>query len=128
MVLFFSTTDSSGQTKIRALLVEDDLGSRTAMARILEMLGYDVTGVTTVAEGIKAVEHLPDCLILDLMLPDGNGMEILRHIRQQALPIRVAVLTGADRPMIEDARRLAPDALFTKPVDLTKLLSWMQAA
>ena len=95
MMLFFSTTDSQGQIKTRTLIVEDDLGSRTAMARILEMMGCQVSGVATVAEGIKAIEHLPDCLILDLMLPDGNGMEILRHIRQQALPIRVAILTGA---------------------------------
>ena len=62
------------------------------------------------------------------MLPDGSGMEILRRIRAEQLPIRVAILTGADKPMVDQARQLEPDALFSKPIDLSRLLTWLNAA
>ena len=128
-MILFLTTDSSGNTRLRTLVVEDDATSRDALLRILGMLGYEAAGATTVAEGLQAaLTTRPACLILDLMLPDGNGMEILRRIRAENLPIRVAVLTGADRPMVEQAAQLRPDALFTKPVDLTQLLTWLKAA
>jgi DNA-binding response OmpR family regulator len=123
---FLSRDEGSSPTKTRTLIVEDDLTSRDAMLRILKMLGIEAEAAPTLREGLEALDRNPGALILDLMLPDGNGMEILRRIRQQKLPIRVAVLTGADRPMVEQANLLRPDALFTKPVDLTRLLTWLR--
>lgn len=128
MILFLSRTDAAPAVQLDTLIVEDDPSSRDALLRILSMLGFTVQGVSTLADGLRALDRLPTSLILDLMLPDGNGMEILRRIRAQRLPIRVAVLTGADRPMIEQATLLQPDALFTKPIDLSRLLTWLRAA
>lgn len=128
MILFLASPDPQGRTRIRALVVEDDTASRESMVRIFKMLGIEAVGAINVAEGLKALEQQPEALILDLMLPDGSGLDILRRIREAKLPIRVAVLTGADKPMIQEAEQLKPDALFTKPVDLTKLLNWLRAA
>lgn len=115
-------------TKPRLLIVEDDTSSRDALSRIFEMLGYEITAAPNLADARRQLQHYPKYLILDLMLPDGNGMDILRQIRDQKLPIQVAVVTGADKPMIAQAQSLHPDALFTKPLDVTALIHWLKSA
>jgi DNA-binding NarL/FixJ family response regulator len=67
-------------------------------------------------------------VILDLALPDGNGVEILRHIRHSFSPIKVAVLTGSqDYSSVGTAIMLKPDAFFLKPVEPTELMSWLNS-
>ncbi len=116
-------------TPLRTLVVEDDASSRNALQAILRILGHQVSTATTVGEALHLLgaraDELPETLLLDLMLPDGNGMEVLQQIRKRALAIRVAVLSGADKPMLEAARALNPDAVFAKPVDAPRLLAWL---
>ena len=131
MLLAMHSAGRTG-TKNSTLIVEDDAASRTALSSILTILGHAVASVGTVGEALRLVEAeagpLPGTVLLDLMLPDGNGMEVLRQIRLRKLPVRVAILTGADRPMIEEARALGPDMVFTKPVDAPRLLQWLHEA
>ena len=71
-----------------------------------------------------------DCkrVILDLNLPDGRGTELLRQIRDENLPIKVAVTTGvSDRLLLAEVSMLQPDAFFVKPVNLMELMSWMKS-
>jgi DNA-binding NarL/FixJ family response regulator len=64
----------------------------------------------------------PDCLVLDLALPDGNGEDILKRIRQRGLRTRVAVCTGNSDPhRLEVVRSMRPEGLLYKPVDLAEL-------
>jgi CheY-like chemotaxis protein len=128
MIILLAASGATETTKLRALIVEDDTQSRESMVKIFKMLGIETISAASVSEGLLALDQLPQALVLDLMLPDGNGIQILKHIREKQLPIRVAILTGADKPMIADAQRWNPDVLFTKPVDLPKLLSWLKAA
>ena len=70
----------------------------------------------------------PDSVILDLRLPDGSGLAVLRHIRDLQLPVDVAVVSGAtDDDMLAEAALMRPDALFTKPADLTEVVAWLRA-
>jgi CheY-like chemotaxis protein len=115
---------------MRTLIVEDDVSSRNALSSILTILGHEVAAAGTVADARKLLDAvpqhaLPATILLDLMLPDGNGMDLLKDIRARKLPIRVAILTGADLPMIEQARQHRPDEVFTKPVDAPRLLQWL---
>lgn len=65
-------------------------------------------------------------VVLDLMLPDGNGIELLKLIRALKLPVRVAVTTATyDPELIADIRTLHPDRIFQKPVPIMELLDWI---
>jgi CheY-like chemotaxis protein len=84
---------------LRVLVVEDDPSSRRALTSLLKLNGFHATDVATGAEAIECLSEPPLCVLLDLMLPDGNGSAVLDHIRRHRLPIRVAVTSGAaDRP------------------------------
>jgi DNA-binding response OmpR family regulator len=106
------------------LIVEDDCWTRTALARILQYKGWDVAVAGTVALGLELVmQSSPDCVILDLLLPDGNGEIILRQVRESKLPTRVVVCTSIFEPgRLEGVRKLQPDALFVKPIDVEEML------
>jgi DNA-binding response OmpR family regulator len=114
-------------TKNCALIVEDDPDSREWLEKLLRRFGYDSACVGTLA---GAFERLGSCccVILDLALPDGNGADILRRIRHDNLPIKVAVVTGSqDYSSVGTAIMLKPDAFFIKPVEPSELISWLDS-
>ena len=118
-------------TSRRTLLVEDDPDTCEALTRILTRRGYEVDCANSVRQALAKLDgarfdEAPESIVLDLMLPDGSGVELLRHVRQSGLPVRVAVATGAgDTDLMSDAILLKPDAFFTKPIDATELVSWL---
>ena len=115
-------------TARRALVVEDHGPSRDALRRLLRALGYEVDGVATVAEGHALLDSTA-FLFLDLRLSDGDGIALLRRIREEELPVRVAVITGsANEQMLSDVRQFHPDALFIKPIDFGDLVKWLEEA
>ena len=64
-----------------------------------------------------------DCIILDLMLPDGDGVGLLQEIRARQLPVRVLVTTAVSDPKrVQHVRSLAPEKMLRKPIDLAELL------
>ena len=112
----------------RVLVVEDDITSRNALMKLLTHFGWHTTPAGTVAEALEGLSASPDCVILDLMLPDGNGTSVLDQIRSSSLPIRVAIATGAhDRTILDEVTRLGPDVVFKKPLDFQRLISWLKA-
>jgi len=106
----------------RILIVEDHAPTRNLLRSILARKGHEVTVAETMAEGLALLEFLPDCVVLDLDLPDGPGETVLRRVREQNLSIRVAVSSGCD-----DATRwgivraLDPDAVLMKPIQVADL-------
>jgi DNA-binding response OmpR family regulator len=113
--------------KCRALVVEDDALTHASLRRMLETCGHEVEAVGTVAE---AYPRLADsgCVVVDLQLPDGCGIDVLRYVRERHLPVRVAINTGcADQTLLREVRALRPDALFIKPFNPEKLLAWIAA-
>ena len=78
-----------------------------------------VSEAGTVAEGLTKldVEPEPCFLILDLMLPDGDGIAVLEAVRQKGLRTLVAVCTGSvDLARLKAVAELRPDAMFPKPI------------
>src|SRR5438132_89627 len=63
----------SGSMPRRVLIVEDHVASRVVLARLFSQAGWRVTEVGTLAKGLAALDPPPDCIVLDLILPDGRG-------------------------------------------------------
>jgi len=107
------------------LLIEDNPGFADGLRQNLEFDGYRVTvaGDVAASSGALAADP-PDLIILDLMLPDGNGYDVLRTIRERDSVTPVLLLTA----LAEEAHkvrgfRLGADDYVTKPFGLLELLA-----
>ncbi|MFN8636272.1 MAG: response regulator transcription factor [Chloroflexota bacterium] len=120
--------DAPSATRQTILLVDDDPSISGMVAEILEMEGYAVTSASTGAEAEAAVERVrPDLVILDIMLPDADGLMLCaRLLSQWAAP--VIMLSGSRR---ESDRilslRLGADDFIAKPFDTFELVARVQA-
>jgi DNA-binding response OmpR family regulator len=103
------------------LVVDDDRTTRFLLRAIFTQMGWEVAVAGSVTAGLSRLDPPPDALILDLSLPDGSGTEILRRIRRDRLPTRVAVTTGHDPDSLGHVAELRPEALLQKPVSLDEL-------
>ena len=80
---------------ITVLIVEDDNISRSALSWLLKELGFQSIAVGDLAAAREVLGRItPHIMILDLILPDGNGIDLLAEIRNARRPIMVAVVTG----------------------------------
>lgn len=105
------------------LVVEDDPRVSGALELLLSRRGWEVVSVTGVRPAMKALGDGFDWIVLDLMLPDGEGVQVLRTVREQNLDVRVVVTTGTSDPDRLDAvRALKPHALLQKPLTFAQLL------
>src|SRR5687767_4674040 len=105
--------------RLRVLIVEDDPHSRKALATLFRRSGWRPIQAATVAEGVAGLDPAPDCAVLDLRLPDGDGEAILRKIRRESIPVRVvAVVSGESDPSrLGEVAELKPDLMVRKPID-----------
>ena len=112
----------------RALIVEDDPITRTMLADYFAREGYQAAAVSSLAEAREALSRYPvDFLLLDIMLPDGDGIEFAREIRRGSA-VGIIFVTNRNR----DADRIlgleaAGDDYVTKPINLRELLARVRA-
>ena len=114
-------------TKI--LLVEDDESIRLGLRYYLEQESYQVLENSTVKEAIRTVEDDPeiDLILLDLNLPDGNGFDLFRTIKEKH-DIPVIFLTANDLEVsIVMGLDMGADDYITKPFKARELISRMKA-
>jgi two-component system chemotaxis response regulator CheY len=98
------------------LIIEDDFATRYLLNRLVRQSGRRAVGASTVAAGLSLLATEPDCVVLDLDLPDGDGETILRAVRDRFLDCRVVVCSGVgDQERLRRVRSLSPDAVLTKP-------------
>jgi two-component system KDP operon response regulator KdpE len=115
----------SGQ---RVLVVDDEPQILRALRTTLRGAGYDVETADT-AEGalVSAAAHPPEAVILDLVLPDGNGTEVARELRTwSSAPIIVLSAVGEEHQKIE-ALDAGADDYVTKPFGVDELLARLRA-
>jgi diguanylate cyclase (GGDEF)-like protein len=113
----------------RVLVVDDDLGLRGLLRTTLEAIELDVREAATAAQARAAIaaEH-PDLIILDVGLPDTDGLEFCRELKSDArtTDIAVAILTGADIGTSDAARAASADGFLRKPFSPLELLAVAQ--
>lgn len=79
----------------RVLVVEDELDTVFLLKQILRMAGFNVLSATTGREALlKAAEQEPDLVLLDLMMPEMDGWEILDHLRQMIDKVPVIIVSA----------------------------------
>ncbi|MEQ0563355.1 response regulator transcription factor [Amycolatopsis sp. NEAU-NG30] len=111
---------------VRVLLVEDDAGVAGALAESLHARGHPVTLAGRGADALHRHRDA-DLVLLDLGLPDLDGLDVLRKIRAVS-PVPVIVLTArGDERSVVRGLRLGADDYLTKPVRLAELLARMDA-
>jgi DNA-binding response OmpR family regulator len=109
---------------IPILLIEDDLSLSGSLSQFLTENGYRTISCTTVRRGWELVNStMPRVLLLDLNLPDGSGLDLLRKIAQNHLPVRVVVMTAFDLHHVRPVHTNGSLAgWLTKPVNPLELL------
>jgi DNA-binding response OmpR family regulator len=90
-------------------------------------MGFAVSEAGTVADAIAGLEQAPQWVLLDLMLPDGSGLNVLRKVRSDQIAARVCIITGCDSAMLRAARLEGAEHTFTKPLDVARLMTVMCA-
>jgi two-component system, OmpR family, KDP operon response regulator KdpE len=113
----------------RVLVVDDEPPIVRAVAANLRARGFQAQTASSGAVALSAVElEQPDCIVLDLGLPDLNGLEVLRRLRSwTAVP--VVVLTAADSEHDKvTAFQLGADDYVTKPFSMVELMARVQVA
>jgi DNA-binding response OmpR family regulator len=114
------------QTSGEVLVVDDDASIRTLLAFVFHDEGYDVAEAADGREALEVLRRSPPALmILDLMMPEVDGVAVLRTRREQALAAGTRILVLTAKTETQDAVwcwELGADEYLTKPVDPDRLL------
>ena len=110
----------------RILVVEDDADNRRIVAKVLTGEGYEVIEVATGAEAVAAVhQQRPDLILLDIMMPQMSGMEVLDRLRANPATAGVPVILVTAKDQDEDllaGYKYGADYYITKPFSAKQLL------
>ena len=113
--------DTTKANAIRVLLVDDDADFTNVLRKRLARRGLLVRTAADGGEAFSMIESEPfDVVVLDVGLPDVNGMQLLKAIKRQSRAIEIIVLTGGGTGSLESYRAGAYD-LFHKPAGVDVL-------
>lgn len=117
-----------GNMKKNIYLVDDDDNIRMLIEYLLGDIGFDVSGYATAAGFQERMgQSLPDLVILDIILPDSNGLEICRELKSNKATAHIPVLlmsANLDNKMI--AKTALADGFFSKPFDINDFAEKVQ--
>jgi two-component system, OmpR family, response regulator MprA len=120
------TGDNQG---MRLLVVDDDRALRDVLRRALSLSGYEVVLATTGAEALSEVTtSVPDAVVLDVGLPDIDGLEVCRLLRREGNRVPVLMLTARDAVSDRiDGLDAGADDYLIKPFDVDELRARIRA-
>ena len=118
--------------RARVLCIEDDPEMIDLIRVILEQRGYEVVGMTTGAQGLRAArETRPDLVLLDLMMPGMDGWEVYRRLREDAeladVPVVVVTAKAQNIDRMLGLHIARVDDYVTKPFGAQELVDRMEA-
>jgi CheY-like chemotaxis protein len=121
-----TSASRKSQDKVRLLLVEDHGDTARALARLLESRGFTTKIAPNIATALEAIGREDfDLFLCDLGLPDGNGIDFIRKVRETWKTPAIALTGFGMQEDVERAQKAGFDAHLTKPVNLQKLEATM---
>ena len=117
-------------TGSQVLLVEDNEKNMKLFRDVLLAAGYEILEATTGRKAVElASEHVPDLVLMDVRLPDIDGVETLRRLREDERTASIPVLALTAQAMEGDRERFLAagfDGYLSKPVDIRALVEAVQ--
>jgi two-component system response regulator MprA len=119
----------TGEQESRILIVDDDLAVASLLRRGFAYEGYKVDTAASGADALKiALERPPDLVVLDIMMPGMDGLEVCRRLRAGDRSLPILFLTAKDAPKDQiEGLETGADDYVTKPFDLDVLLARVKA-
>ena len=109
---------------LRILIVEDDRGTRVLMSDVISDAGYEPVTARNGVEALEFLEHKHvDLIVMDVMMPDMDGYELTRQLRDAKMELPILMVTAKDTLL--DKKRgfsLGADDYMTKPVNEEEML------
>jgi FixJ family two-component response regulator len=114
----------------RVALVDDDASVRKALARFLSASSFDITTFASAHEFLKSLDaEQPECLVVDLHMPEITGLELQRHLARAGIKIPTIVITAYNEPGLRERCQSAGAAAFMiKPLDGKTLIGEINTA
>src|SRR4030042_57973 len=125
MIIHHTINNNYFMMKKRILIIEDELDLIKGLKLNLSDEGYDVDWAVNGVEGLrKAIEGAPDLIILDIMLPEMDGLEVCRKLRQKNInkPIIMLTAKGGEIDKVVGLE-IGADDYMTKPFSIRELLA-----
>ncbi len=115
---------------IKLLIADDEKEFASTLVARLELRNFKVSMVTSGIDALEALEKdLPDVMLLDLKMPDLDGLEVLARLRVKYPKLQVIILTGhGSFEAGKEGMELGAYDYIMKPVDLSRLIEIVQAA
>jgi DNA-binding response OmpR family regulator len=114
------------ETRKRILIIDDDDSIRGFIRRVLEHHGYEIQEARNGDEGIRLYRSWkPDLVLLDLYMPEKDGLETLRDLRQESPLPKVVTMSGGgpryDVAILQSSRFLGSNSALVKPFTIGEL-------
>lgn len=121
------------QPLARILVIDDNDDVRAVILAVLESAGHEVVLASDGARGIELQRKSPaDLVITDILMPDNEGIETIRDLKQEFPPVRIIAMSGAAKPLtatdfLITAKALGAHAVLRKPFEASALLKSVEA-
>jgi FixJ family two-component response regulator len=114
----------------RIAIVDDDAAVRKALARLLSASAFDIETYGSAREFLKSLKAgTPDCLVVDLHMPELTGFDLQRRLARAGIKIPTIVITAYNEPGLRERCQLAgASAFLSKPLDRSALIGAIHSA
>ena len=107
------------------LIIDDEVSIRRLLVRVLNNAGHTVHEASNGEEGLELFHQVnPELVITDIVMPDMEGIEVIRRVRQEAPTVPILAISGSGTPVyLRAATTLGATAALAKPFEIAELLA-----